>query len=228
MAHSSSNSATGDWYRSEQLWNQLYTTLTPTIQGWVYSSGVTSWQGQERDVVEDILQETVLRTFCYMQQAEQEGREEIRHINGFCKTVAYRHFVDLRRQALDVVRLETLDGMEIAIMATPAIQDPAEEVIERLSRISLLVTIGNIIAGFPTGQRIALLVDLAKRANLLDTDSPLMVAFTQVGIKLQDYLQYLPKNPLERGRKASLLSVAYKRLRETFQRRANNDCVDVA
>src|SRR5512135_3332595 len=136
MAHPSSNSATGDWYRSEQLWNQLYTTLTPTIQGWVYSSGVTSWQGQERDLVEDILQETVLRTFCYMQQAEQEGREEIRHINGFCKTVAYRHFVDLRRQALDLVRLETLDGAELAIMATPAIQDPAEEVIERLSRIS--------------------------------------------------------------------------------------------
>ena len=55
-------------------------------------------------------------------------------------------------------------------MATPVIQDLAEEVIERLSRISLLVTIGHIIAGFPTGQRVALLVDLAKRANVLDTD----------------------------------------------------------
>ena len=215
-----SSSPTSDYgYCNEQLWSLLYTTLGSTIRGWVYSSKVPSWQGQEQDLAEDILQETVVRIFCYAQQAKQEGVQEIRHITRFGRTIAYRHFVDLRRKALNLTCLETIDGVERGALAPPmASGDPADEVIESLWLASLFMTIGIIIANFPHGQRTALLVDLAKRVDLLEKDSPLQSAFAQAGIKLQDYLQYLPRTQQERARQTALLSVAYRRLRETLSR----------
>lgn len=202
---------------NEQLWSLLYAALGSTIRGWVYSSKVPSWRGQEQDLAEDILQETVVRIFCYAQQAEQEEVQEIRHITRFGKTIAYRHFVDLRRKALNLTCLETIDGAERGALVPPmASDDPAEEVIECLWLASLFMAVGIIIASFPKGQRTALLVDLAKRVDPLENESPLQSAFSQAGIKLQDYLQYLPRTQQERARQTALLSVAYRRLRDTL------------
>ncbi len=215
-----SSSPTSDYgYCNEQLWSDLYTALEPAIRSWVYSSNVPRWRGQEQDLAEDILQETVVRIFCYAQQAEQEEVKEIRHITRFGRTIAYRHFVDLRRKALNLTCLEAVDGTERgAIAPWMACDDPAEEVTECLWLTSLFVMVGTLVASFPRGQRTALLVDLAKRVDLLEDDSPLQNAFAQAEIKLQDYLQYLPRTQRERARQTALLSVAYRRLRATLSR----------
>jgi DNA-directed RNA polymerase specialized sigma24 family protein len=211
---------------NEQLWSHLYIALGPTIRGWVYSSHIPSWRGQEQDLAEDILQETVVRTFCYAQQAEQEEAKEIRHITRFGRTIAYHHFVDLRRKALNLTCLETVDGPEREASAPQMIHDdPAEEVIESLSLASLFEAAGTIIANLPRGQRTALLVDLAKQVDLLEKESPLQSAFAQTGIKLQDYLQYLPHTQQERTRQTALLSVAYRRLRKTFFKQRQDDII---
>jgi DNA-directed RNA polymerase specialized sigma24 family protein len=205
----------------EQLWSQLYRTLRPTISGWVYHSGVASWRGQENDLIEDILQETVVRTFVSLKQAEGSGAP-IHNVTGFSNTVAYRLFVDFRRRDLRLIRPSENENAEALFTTEDAQENPAEIAIERLSRISLLETVLTFIADFPTKQRNALFVDLAKRSNLLDEDSPLQIALAQVHIKLQDYLQFLPRSRQERTQQASLLSIAYKRLRQfrgTFQRK---------
>jgi len=213
-----SSSPTSDYgYCNEQLWSLLYTALRSVIRGWIYSSKVPSWRGQEQDLAEDILQETVVRIFYYAQQAEQEGIQEIHHVTSFGRTIAYRHFVDLRRKALNLTCLETIDGTERGALAPPmGSDDPADEVVECLWLTSLFVVVGIIVASFPKGQRTALLVDLAKRVDPLENDSPLQSAFSQAGITLQDYLQYLPRTQQERTRQTALLSVAYRRLRETL------------
>jgi DNA-directed RNA polymerase specialized sigma24 family protein len=196
----------------DQLWNQLYTALRPTISSWVYHSGVASWRGQENDLIEDILQETVVRTFVSQEQAEGSGAP-IHNVTGFGNTVAYRLFVDLRRRDLRLIRPSENENTEALFAINNAQENPAEIAIERLSRISLLETVLIFIADFPTKQRNALFVDIAKRSNFLDEDSPLLVALAQVHIKLQDYLQFLPKTRQEATQQASLLSIAYKRLR---------------
>lgn len=197
---------------NEQLWSQLYSALRPTISSWVYHSGVSSWRGQENDLIDDILQETVVRTFVSQEQAEGSGAP-IHNVTGFGSTVAYRLFVDLRRRDLRLTRPSEDTNIEVLFAAADEQADPAEIAIERLSRISLLETILPFIADFPTKQRVALFVDMAKRSNFLDEDSPLLVALAQIHIKLQDYLQLLPKSRQEATQMASLLSIAYKRLR---------------
>ena len=101
--------------------------------------------------------------------------------------------------------------------------NPADIAIERLSRISLLETVLSFVKDFPTKQRKALFVDMARRTNFCDEDSPLLVALAQMHIKLQDYLQFVPKSRKESTQMASLLSIAYKRLRQlrgTLQHKA--------
>jgi DNA-directed RNA polymerase specialized sigma24 family protein len=201
---------------NDQLWNQLYSALRPTISSWVYHSGVSSWRGQESDLVEDILQETIVRTFVSL-----DSGAAIHNVTGFGSTVAYRLFVDLRRRDLKLTRSSESANAEILFAAADEQVDPAEIAIERLSRITLLETVLSFIKDFPTKQREALFVDMAKRSNFLDEDSPLLVALAQMHIKLQDYLQLVPKSRKEATQMASLLSIAYKRLRQTLLQQKN-------
>lgn len=204
---------------NDQIWIQLYTGLRPTISGWVSHSGVSSWRGQENDLIEDILQETVARTFETLASGVV-----IHNVAGFGSTVAYRLFVDLRRKDLRLTRPSEYVYPELVFVTADDQVDPAEIAIDRLSRISLLETVLAFIKDFPTKQREALFVDMAKRSNFLDEDSPLLVAFAQMHIKLQDYLQLIPKSRKEATQMASLLSIAYKRLkqiRETLQQQKN-------
>lgn len=197
---------------NDQLWSLLYTTLRPTISSWVYSSRVSSWRGQEIDLIEDILQETIYRTFVSL-----DSGAAIHNVTGFGSTVAYRLFVDLRRRDLRLTRPSEYVNPEIVFAAADEQVDPGEIAIERLSRISLLETVLSFIQDFPKKQREALFVDMAKRSNLLDEDSPLQVALAQMHVKLQDYLLLLPRSRKEATKMASLLSIAYKRLRQQIK-----------
>lgn len=193
---------------TDQIWGLLYSTLRPTISNWVYSSRVSSWRGQETDLIEDILQETVVRTFVSL-----DSGADIHNVTGFGSTVAYRLFVDMRRRDLKLTRPSESVTPEVLFATADEQVDPADIAIERLFRISLLETVLSFIKDFPTKQREALFVDMARRTNFLDEDSPLLVALAQMHIKLQDYLQLVPKSHKEATQMASLRSIAYKRLR---------------
>ncbi|WP_151755320.1 hypothetical protein [Dictyobacter vulcani] len=84
-------------------------------------------------------------------------------------------------------------------------------------RISVLMALARLIVDFPIKQRTALLIDLANHADLSGETSQLLSAFQAVGIDLRAYRCTLSRDPLERSRHAASLSMAYKRLRQTFQ-----------
>jgi hypothetical protein len=100
---------------------------------------------------------------------------------------------------------ETSAGMEDAI-------DPAEVSIEQTYQEWLFTLLARKIATFPEKQRVALLIDLANRMCFDTHPTPLQQAFLQVGIRLQEYQQPGPRDPVGRNRHASLVSQAYKRL----------------
>ncbi len=202
---------------SERVWSELYCSLRPSIVSWVYSSGVSSWLGQEHDIADDILQEAIIRTLKYSRLVESGLAHPIVSITSFGRTVAQNHFRDLRRRELRLVRPTTSDEAELTLFdLVGADVDPAEVALDELSRFSLLLVLACIIATFPTRQRSALLTDLARLADLDDEQCPLRAAFFSVGIDLAAYHSPPSPDPLMRSRHAASLSMAYKRLRQIF------------
>ncbi len=220
-------SNTTDLYTaSDRVWCELYSSLRPYILGWVYSSGVSSWHGQENDITDDILQEAVIRTLKYTKLAESGRSLPINSMTCFGRTVAHNHFRDLRRRELRLVRPNIQEGAESAFFMTQdEEEDPADIALDRLMRISLLMVLARIIVDFPLKQRTALLIDLANHADLNGEQSHLHEVFLEVGVELQDYCQALSSDPLERSRHAASLSMAYKRLRQVFSRQAHESLV---
>ncbi|GCE18130.1 hypothetical protein [Dictyobacter kobayashii] len=202
---------------SDRVWMELYTTLRPYILGWVYSSGVTSWHGQEHDIADDILQEAVIRTLKYTRLVENGIGMPIHSMTCFGRTVAHNHFRDLRRRELRLIRPTSQDGEVSYLLSNGDDVDPSEIALDSLMRISVLMTLARIIVDFPAKQRTALLTDLANHADLSGETSQLQTAFMSVGIDLREYRRALSGDPLERSRHAASLSMAYKRLRQTFQ-----------
>jgi len=200
---------------SDRVWSELYSTLKPYILSWVYSSGVTSWHGQEHDIADDILQEAVIRTLKYMKLVESGKGHPIHSVTCFGRTVAHNHFRDLRRRELRLIRPLSQDGQDALMLLVRGDEvDPSEIALDSLMCISVLMTVARIIVDFPTKQRTALLIDLANHADLTDENNQLCAAFAAVGVDLRDYCRALSHDPLERSRHAASLSMAYKRLRQ--------------
>lgn len=209
----------------DAIWCTLYSSLRPYILSWIYSSGVSSWQGQEHDLADDILQEAVIRTLRYSKQTETGAANPIYSMICFGRTVAQNHFRDLRRRELRLVRPMAQENQEPMLLTMPDAEiDPAEVALEDLSRFSLMLTLAHIIKEFPSKQRIALLIDIAKYTDFEDGPSPLQIAFKTVGINLHNYRFSRSTDPNERARHAASLSVAYKRLRQVFLTDHRDDC----
>lgn len=198
------------------VWCELYNSLRPYILACVYTSKVSCWHGQEQDIAEDVVQETIIRTMKYARQAKAGYTPPIYSLMCFGRTVAYNHIRDLRRRDLRLIRPEFSD-QQIADDSSQFVKavDPSEIALKELTHYTLWKSVALVIAKFPEKQRDALLIDLAMRADFQDGHSSLWSAFLSVGIDLRDYHQPLSADPLVRGRHAALLSIAYKRLRQT-------------
>jgi DNA-directed RNA polymerase specialized sigma24 family protein len=208
---------------NDRVWSELYGTLKPYILSWVYSSGVSSWHGQEHDIADDILQEAIIRTLKYMRLAESGKGLPIHSMTCFGRTVAHNHFRDLRRREMRLIRPNTQEGQdEVLLLSHGDDIDPSEVALDSLMRISVLMTVARVIVGFPVKQRTALLVDLANHTDLSDEDNQMCRAFAAVNVDLRDYCRVLPGDPQERSRHAASLSMAYKRLRQTVSMQASD------
>jgi DNA-directed RNA polymerase specialized sigma24 family protein len=197
---------------NEISWQKLYSLLRPLVKRWVYSSGVSSWKGQEDDVVDDIVQEAITRLFQYTQRAERGEVVPIETIEHMIKVVALNYCRDLKRRERRLLRSsadELLYGEHID--STHAV-DPAEIAIDEVFQEWLFERVSVEIIKFPEKQRNALLIDLAFRMHFAVQPTSLQRAFLRRGIRLQDFRVPAPKNPAEKNRHLSSLSTAYKRL----------------
>src|SRR5713226_6064759 len=103
-AHTSSAELPQCDLHSETTWQQLYLSLRPLIKRWVYSLHVPSWQGQELDIVEDILQESIVRIFKYVKKAECGEVPPIDSLERISIVIAHNYCKDLRRKDLRLTR----------------------------------------------------------------------------------------------------------------------------
>ncbi|GER87308.1 hypothetical protein KDW_14700 [Dictyobacter vulcani] len=200
-----------------QAWYDLYNWLLPLVEIWVRDSRVSSWYGQQREIAEDISHEAVMRTFRYHQR---EDRGPIGSLKALSRVIALNYFRDWRKKDWCLVR-PTLDENEQQTfdsnISAADVVDAAQIALDHLMLDSIIISVAQVVARFPRGQKVALLTDLANMSDLDGEPSLLEQALSDVGLQLSDYKRPRPEDPTVRGRDAALRSIAYKRLKHEVQ-----------
>jgi len=195
-------------------WEALYQLLWCVVQVWVYSAHLSAWQGQVEEIIAEIVHETIARVYERLQKAERGDADPVNSIEAMSRTVARHYFIDLLRKDRRLVHFTQISH-------SPVIEqdwvDLLEKVHDAVFYESLFDSLAPEIIKLPKKQKQAFLVDLANHTDF-SMSMPLQRAFLKVGVRLQDYQQPVPDDPIERSRHSSLLSIARKRI-------ANLPCV---
>ncbi|WP_069804747.1 sigma-70 family RNA polymerase sigma factor [Thermogemmatispora onikobensis] len=202
---------------SDMPWEQLYCILRPRVAHWVHSSSLSSWSRQRDEIITDIVQETMIRLLNYARRAERGEVAPIDSLEHLSLIVAYNCFRDLWRRDHCLIYIIQQDYAAQRASSLSSSLDQFEAVLDHVFEEWLFSFLAREIVNFPEKQRTALLMDLANRMHFGPQPTVLQRAFLEVGIDLQQYQRELPADPAERGRHASLLSLAYKRLARIVQ-----------
>lgn len=197
---------------ADATWQDLYAALIPLAKRIVYAFQVPAWRGQENDIADDIVQETIHKLIERVQKAERSEALPIYALKPMVRVIAYNYGKDMRRHDLRLCRIsEGEDAVE-----QPSVSDDIvsteDWATENAYREALFTEIALEIADFPTKQRLALLTDLANHMSFELQPTPLQTAFLKAGIQLQEYQHRLPTTTDERNKYTSLLAHAYKRI----------------
>lgn len=213
MAENPDNSNCLESNLDEALWTSLFYLLFPLVKRCVFSSKVCSWTGQKYDITCDIVQEAIKRTLEYILKAKSEGIT-IMSIERLSITIARNYYRDLLRKERRIIHFDQEESLPGNRVSLGDLVDPSEIAFEMMYIDWLFTQIANAVVAFPDRTRTALLIDLASRMHFDNAEPPpLQRAFLEVGIRLQDYQNLLPKDAGAKSRHASLVSIAYKRLR---------------
>lgn len=199
---------------AEDEWEELYRLLRPLARCWVYHAGVPVWQGQEQDIVEDIIQTSLEKLFKYTREMHARGTP-IGSLQRLSIVITRRCFFDLRRRELRLRHFsyDTEDPGEH--LSLDLLVDPAQEAEEKIYEEWLLVASAQAIATFSLKLRLAILTDLANRSCFDLESSVLQQALLAADIHLQEYQCAPSPDPAERGRQSALRCMAYKRIAQT-------------
>lgn len=197
---------------SEANWSDLYASLRALARYLVYSFKVSSWRGQEEDIMEDIVQETARRIIERVRKAERGEAGPIHSLKHMMMVIAQNYCTDLWRSDRRFSHMSPQDYESETLVGVDAQAHTLDAVTENVYQESLFMLVAHEIASFPDKQRKAILIDLANRMSFDTRPTALQKAFLEEGIQLQQYQQPLPTNPQERGRHVSLLSYAYRRV----------------
>ena len=200
-----------DKQNSEQSWNSLYPVLLPLAKRWVYAAHLNSWYGQENDIVWDIVQAAIQRTYESDLKAQSQNTP-IRSYRRLSIRIARNYFQDLVRKDR---RLQPFnrDGFSQLEYTLHDEKNDTEVILDKVYEEWLSRVIAKKIASFSTKLRRAMLIDLARFTDFDAQPSPLQVAFLKVGIDLEEYAELFPQEPILRTRHSSLVSLGYRHLR---------------
>jgi DNA-directed RNA polymerase specialized sigma24 family protein len=208
-----------DGVYSETIWKNLYRKLQPYIRKFVYRHRFSLSKGQENDVIEDLLQEAVIRVFKYVKRAAEGHVAPIDSIERFGYTIALNVCRDWWRKERHALLCQSLDeGVPEDALNRDWVLNPEEVALNLVYQEWIFMKVARDIARFPQKTRRALLIELAERTFFDDEPTPLQKAFLQQGIRLADYQRLKPTDPKLRSRHNSLANQAFSRVK-TFSYR---------
>lgn len=197
----------------EEVWEHLYQLLHTRVAAWVYSSQLQLWSKQRNEIIEDIVQDALLKTFAYTLRVERGEARAIDSLERVCVVIAYHCYVDAHRRDRRLQPLPPEFEEPIGVAVSRIDTDPSELAIDNIHSELIFIQAARWIVRFPVKQRTALLIDLANRMYLDPFEStPLQEALASVGIDMHDYQKPLPADRQRRANHAAHLSLAYKRL----------------
>lgn len=196
---------------SESTWRKLYPLLESLVPYFVYSSNIVSWHGQEKDILEDIMQETGRRIIERSQKAAQGEALPIQSLKSMLIAVAHNYCKDLGRRDRRLLRISQDTTFQVDLNQRNQV-NPEEAGVENVYQETLFKLVVREVAAFPDKQRRAILIDLANRMHFGQRLTPLQQAFLDAGIDLREFQRALSTNPQERSRHTALVNCAYKRL----------------
>src|SRR5260370_9164199 len=94
---------------NEFSWETLQCLLSRLVKFWVYSAHISSWQGQEEEIIADIVQEVITRVCKQLQKVELGEADPVNSIESLSKTVAHHYFIDLIRSAGQLLPLSRIN-----------------------------------------------------------------------------------------------------------------------
>jgi len=204
---------------SEATWKKLYHKLRPFIRKFVYGRRFSLSKGQENDVVEDLLQEAVIRIFKYTKRVAEGRVAPIDSIERFAYIITLNVCRDWWRKQRRMQLYQSLDDGVLEDTLSRAWVLNAEEVaLNLVYQEGIFMKAARDIARFPQKTRRALLIELAECTSFDVEPTPLQKAFLQQGIRLADYQGLKPADPKLRSRHNSLANQAFNRVK-TFSYR---------
>ncbi len=201
--------------KTEAEWKAFSVVLTAYINNCLSKYNIPHWFGSEKQLVEDVRDETLARVLYYAWKAEQDLVPPINSFEALCKITARNYLLDLRRRdkhiAMSIESICLSNEHQYIGMS----EDIALTVIEDMMMYEKMLLIAKVVKGFSTKLRVAVLTHFA---NLEDFDDeqprPLERAMWAVGIPLREYRCDLPENPVLRRRHAALVCLGLKSLRQ--------------
>jgi DNA-directed RNA polymerase specialized sigma24 family protein len=106
---------------AEATWQELYAALHPLAKRIVFAFRVPAWRGQENDIAEDIVQETVRKLIERVQKAERSEALPIYALKPMVRVIAYNYGKDMRRHDQRLSRVS--EGEEVVEQAGIRLQE---------------------------------------------------------------------------------------------------------
>src|SRR5438552_543640 len=95
---------------SDITFRKLYPSLESLAKYFVYTLHVSSWKGQEDDIVADIVQETWRRVIERSRKADRGVAPPIRSLKSIMAVIARNYCRDLRRHDRRLLRIQRTDA----------------------------------------------------------------------------------------------------------------------
>lgn len=203
--------------KSNIIWDALYHLIRSLVKIWVDSSHIPLWNGQEEEVIADIVQETMMKTFKYalkfsswIQEGEMVSRKSLERISQAIALTQYQHFSLQDSRFIHIrSRKHSCQGYTIIYERF----DPLETVIDDTFQEWCCDHLADEIADIPLGPRTELLIYLANHTCFdVQISQLLQSAFLKRGIQLHEYQRLLPGNSGAPSKHKNLLQQAHKRI----------------
>ena len=124
--------------KTETEWKALIVIMCSYIKHCIAMYTIVYWQGGEKELIEDVMQETFYRAVRYSYGEKQTNAPSIGSFEALCKTIAKRYLLDLRRKDKRLVAsIDATTFLSFHLDVLLSI-DPTEVAIEDISQYTTL------------------------------------------------------------------------------------------
>ncbi len=193
-------------------WHTLYRQLNVIVTRWVQSANLPTWKAQREDIIDEIVQETMIKVLKRIRRGESGELSPVYSVEGLCVRVAYNIFIDMVRHDRRLVPMahESRDGAPYEVLDDG--KDYSEIAVENVYTAGLFGQVAMAIQAFPSKLRTAVIIDLVSRMSFEGEATPLQQALLSAGIDLEQFRSRHSSDPVARSRQASLASLGYKKI----------------